>query len=157
MSYLPEFVALYEIKPFIIMALDNETIRVAVKDYLEGGEKRDSIIKKYGKIEDWNTSKVTNMSGMFYRAEMFDQSIGEWDTSNVTNMNSMFYRAISFNKPIGNWKVHNVDNMAVMFWDTLSFNQNIEGWNVSNVTTMKNIFYGAEGFHFENAPWYNDE
>ena len=68
----------------------------------------------------------------------------------------MFYRAISFNKPIGNWKVHNVDNMAVMFWDTLSFNQNIEGWNVSNVTTMKNIFYGAEGFHFENAPWYHE-
>jgi hypothetical protein len=181
-TYVPEFVALYEIIPYIeYLPLNNETIRVAVKDYLEGGEKKDTIIKKYGKIEDWNTSevtdmsglfcqyytfnediskwntsKVTNMSGMFYRAEMFDQSIGEWDTSNVTNMNSMFYRAISFNKPIGNWKVHNVDNMAVMFWDTLSFNQNIEGWNVSNVTTMKNIFYGAEGFHFENAPWYRD-
>ena len=63
--YVPDFVALYEIKPFIIMALDNETIRVAVKDYLEGGEKRDSIIKKYGKIEDWNTTEVTDMSVLF--------------------------------------------------------------------------------------------
>ena len=50
MSYVPEFVALYEIEPYIILTLDNETIRVAVKDYLEGGEKRDAIIKKYGKI-----------------------------------------------------------------------------------------------------------
>ena len=34
--YVPDFVALYEIVPFIILALDNECIRVAVKDYLEG-------------------------------------------------------------------------------------------------------------------------
>ena len=121
MSYVPEFVALYKICPYIeYLPLDDETIRVSVEDYLEGGELKDAIIKKYGKIGDWNTSevtdmsglfcqyytfnediskwntsKVTNMSGMFYRAEMFDQSIGEWDTSNVTNMNSMFYRAIS--------------------------------------------------------------
>ena len=65
MSYVPEFVALYEIEPYIILALYNETIRVAVKDYLEGGEKRDSIIKKYGKIEDWNTTEVTDMSVLF--------------------------------------------------------------------------------------------
>ena len=49
MSYVPEFVALYEIVPYIeYLVLDNESIRVAVKDYLEGGEKRDAIIKKYG-------------------------------------------------------------------------------------------------------------
>ena len=35
MMYVPEFVALYEIEPYIILTLDNETIRVAVKDYLE--------------------------------------------------------------------------------------------------------------------------
>ena len=66
MSYVPEFVALYEIFPYIeYLPLDDETIRVAVKDYLEGGEKRDSIIKKYGKIEDWNTTEVTDMSVLF--------------------------------------------------------------------------------------------
>jgi hypothetical protein len=43
------------------LVLNNETIRVAVKDYLEGGEKKDAIIKKYGKIEDWDTSNVTDM------------------------------------------------------------------------------------------------
>ena len=48
MIYVPEFVALYEIVPFIILELDNESIRVVVKDYLEDGELRDAIIKKYG-------------------------------------------------------------------------------------------------------------
>ena len=59
MTCVPEFVALYEINPSIILELDNESIRVAVKDYLEGGKKKDVIIKKYGKIEDWNTSDQT--------------------------------------------------------------------------------------------------
>ena len=41
MSYVPEFVALYEIVPYIeYLPLDDETIRNAVKDYLEGGETR---------------------------------------------------------------------------------------------------------------------
>ena len=65
MMYVPEFVALYEITPFIILALDNESIRVAVEDYIEGGEKKDAIIKKYGPIGEWNTSEVTDMSRLF--------------------------------------------------------------------------------------------
>ena len=66
MSYVPEFVALYEIFPYIeYLPLDDESIRVAVKDYLEGGERKADIIKKYGNIEDWNTSNVTDMDSMF--------------------------------------------------------------------------------------------
>ena len=63
MNYVPEFMALYEILPYIDYSpLDDETIRVAVKDYDKCGKKKDDIIKKYGKIEDWNTSEVTDMS-----------------------------------------------------------------------------------------------
>ncbi len=102
MSYVPEFVALYEIIPYIRnLALNNESIRVAVKDYLEGGEKRDAIIKKYGKIEYWNTSEVTDMSEMFCHANTFNQDISKWDTSSVTNMRHMFCGARKFNQPIG--------------------------------------------------------
>ena len=87
MMYVPEFVALYEICPYIEnLPLNNKSIRVAVKDYVEGGETRNAIIKKYGKIEDWNTSKVTNMSGMFFHNYKFNKPIGGWDTSNVTIM-----------------------------------------------------------------------
>ena len=89
MSYVPEFVALYEIEPYIILALYNETIRVAVKDYLAGGETMNAIIKKYGKIEDWNTSEVTDMSELFFRAHDFNQDISKWDTSNVIDVEKM--------------------------------------------------------------------
>ena len=52
-------------KIYLPLIINNETIRVAVKDYLKGGKKKDDIIKKYGKIEKWNTSKVTDMKCMF--------------------------------------------------------------------------------------------
>ena len=38
------------------------------------------------KISKWDISNVTNMSGMFYNCENFNQDISRWDISNVTNM-----------------------------------------------------------------------
>jgi hypothetical protein len=49
-------------KIYLPLIINNETIRVAVKDYLKGGKKKDDIIKKYGKIEKWDVSNVTDMS-----------------------------------------------------------------------------------------------
>ena len=107
--YVPEFVALYEIVPYIRnLPLDDETIRVAVKDYVEGGEKRDAIINKYGKIEDWNTSEVTDMSYLFHLCYKFNEDISKWDTSNVTTMEGMFCEAFNFNQPIGEWNTSNL-------------------------------------------------
>jgi len=109
MSYVPEFVALYEIFPYIeYLALDNESIRVAVKDYLEGGKKKDAIIKKYGKIRDWNTSEVTDMSKLFCSYHDFNEDISKWNTSKVTDMKWMFMQAKSFNQPIGGWDTSKV-------------------------------------------------
>ena len=52
MSYVPEFVALYEIIPYIRnFPLNNETIRVAVKDYLEGGEKKILLSKNMVRLK----------------------------------------------------------------------------------------------------------
>ena len=131
MSYLPEFVTLYEIEPYIILALDNETIRVAVNDYLEGGEKKDAIVKMYGSIGNWDTSKVTDMNKLFYFAKNFNQDISNWDTSKVTDMSRMFNTATKFNQYIGDW-------------------------NVSKVTDMKFMFNTAKSFDLENAPWYHE-
>ena len=132
MSYVPDFVALYEIIPYIRnLPLNNETIRVAVKDYLEGGERKADIIKKYGKIEDWNTSEVTDMSGLFCQYYTFNEDISKWNTSKVTNMSGMFYRAEMFDQSIGEW-------------------------DTSNVTNMHSMFRGAIKFNLENAPWYHE-
>ena len=147
MIYVPEFVALYEIIPYIRnFPLDDETIRVAVKDYDEGGEKKDIIIKKYGPIGYWNTSEVTDMSRLFCMAWKFNEDISKWDTSKVDTMQGMFYRAEKFNQPIGEWDVSKVTDMGCMFHYAKSFNQPIGKWDVSKVTDMTKMFYGAESF-----------
>ena len=162
--YVPEFVALYEVIPYIRnLPLNNETIRDSVKDYLEGGEKKDAIIKKYGKIKDWNTSEVTDMSCLF-RGFNFDNSehtvmrnfnedITKWDTSKVTDMKWMFRCAKNFNQPIGRWCTSKVTNMEYMFCCAGSFNQPIGEWNVSKVTRMYRIFWFIDNFNPVNAPW----
>jgi surface protein len=104
-------------------------------------------------IGSWNVSNVTNMSGMFYYADAFNQNIGSWNVSKVTNMSSMFNNANYFNQDIGNWNVSNVTNMSFMFSYAWSFNQNIGNWNVSNVTNMKNMFYSALNFNQYIGNW----
>ena len=37
-------------------------------------------------LNNWNTSKVTNMSNMFRSAKAFNQPLNNWDTSKVTTM-----------------------------------------------------------------------
>jgi len=154
MMYVPEFVALYEIVPYIRnLPLNNESIRVAVKDYLEGGKKKDAIIKKYGKIEDWNTSEVTDMSVLFFRAHDFNQDISKWDTSNVTDMDCMFECTINFNADISKWDTSSVTSMTRMFFNAKNFNQDISSWDTSNVTNMEDMFMCAKSFNQDISGW----
>ena len=62
-------------------------------------------------IGSWNTSAVTDMQYMFYRAKKFNHPIGSWDTSAVTDMQYMFYTAYDFNQPIDSWDTSAVTDM----------------------------------------------
>ena len=104
-------------------------------------------------IGDWNTSNVTNMSGMFAEAVSFNQPIGNWDTSNVTDMKGMFYGASSFEQPIGDWNTSKVKSMAGMFWEARWFNQPIGNWDTSNVTNMSKMFQNAVFFEQPIGKW----
>lgn len=88
-------------------------------------------------IENWDVSNVENMEYMFYSSP-FNQPIGDWNVSNVADMYGMFMRT-PFNQPIGNWDVSNVTDMGAMFLET-PFNQPIGHWNVSSVTNMRSMF-----------------
>ncbi len=98
-------------------------------------------------------SKVTDMHGMFSRAESFNQPIGSWDTSKVTNMSQMFTGAKSFNQPIGSWDTSKVTDMGGMFFDAESFNQPIGSWDTSKVTDMSWMFSSAESFNQPIGSW----
>jgi len=154
MIYVPEFVTLYEIFPYIRnFPLDNKTIRDAVKDYFEGGELKAVIITKYGKICDWNTTNVTNMARLFNEYIIFNEDISKWDTSNVTDMSGMFAGAESFNQSIGEWNVSKVTYMNGMFYCAKNFNQDISKWDTSKVTNMYRMFYRAENFNQIIGDW----
>jgi len=103
------------------------------------------------KMNEWNTSAVTNMSYMFNLATSFNQNIGSWNTANVTNMEAMFRAASVFNQNIGSWNVSKVTTMAAMFQFQGSFNQNIGSWNVSKVTDFTSFMPSKTTANFSTA------
>ena len=132
------------------MKFNNETIRYAVKEWLENEE---LVETKYGHISSWDTSGVTDMSNMFKYAESFNQPLNDWDVSNVTDMNAMFSLASSFNQPLNDWDVSNVTNMSLMFSIAKSFNQPLNDWDVSSVTGMNWMFRYASSFNQPLNDW----
>ena len=126
-------------------------------------------------IDNWDTSNVTDMSGLFRDNSMFNQALNSWDTSNVTNMSDMFHGASSFNQPIGNWNTSKVTTIASMFESASSFNQavdtnqvivsrtknntvslqstNYTAWDTSKMTDMSSIFALAFSFNQPLNNW----
>ena len=43
-------------------------------------------LKQYGIINTWDTSKITDMSGLFKGKKEFNSDISSWDVSNVSNI-----------------------------------------------------------------------
>merc|ERR1712125_2200 len=94
----------------IIEPLNNESIRVAVLEYMEIGEDN-----SHGPISMWDTSEVTDMSGLFKGNTEFNADISRWDVSQVTSMENLFNGAASFNINLGKWDISRVNNMDNMF------------------------------------------
>jgi surface protein len=104
-------------------------------------------------IGSWNTSVVTNMSGLFSQAGTFNQNISTWNTGAVTNMSSLFADAAAFNQEIGGWNTGAVTNMAAMFAGAIVFNRNIGAWNTAAVTNMNSMFFSAYAFNQNITGW----
>lgn len=109
-------------------------------------------------IQNWNTSKVTTMEGMFAYQRFFNQDVGTkvvtvngntytaWDVKNVTSF--MFFLIISnyvgvFNNggsdSIKNWNTSKAITFRAMFQNQTSFNQDIG----TKVVTVNGVTYVA--------------
>ena len=87
-------------------------------------------------------SRTTSLESAFSNCHSITTipSINRWDTSNVTDMSGMFNYAEFFNQDLSGWDTSKVETMKQMFMHATSFDQNISDWNISNVTTMDNMF-----------------
>lgn len=110
-------------------------------------------LKYNASINNWDVSKVTNMSNMFFGTEVFDQPLNDWDVSKVTSMNNMFARTKKFDRPLFNWKTNNVIDMSYMFYFATAFNKSLNDWDVSKVRTMKHMFSSATNFNQTFTSW----
>jgi len=134
-------------------------------DNVELGKEIDSLHKlfyrssrtneQFAGIENWNVSKVKDMSCMFFKAKNFNQPIGNWDVSNVEDMAAMLRGASNFNQSLNNWNVSKVEYMRCMFFKAKNFNQPLNNWDVSNVDDMTGMFKKSELERTDNLPsWY---
>lgn len=73
-----------------------ESIFVAVSLWFA---KRSSAVLAYGKMDHWDTSRVTNMQELFMSREVVDADISSWDIRSVRNMDQM----LAGPRPPSNW------------------------------------------------------
>ena len=97
----------------LILHLKKSELKKAINFYVKN---RKNGISRYGIMNKWNTSLITDMSELFESMEDFNEPIGNWDTSNVTTMKSMFLENESFNQPLNKWNTSNVIDMSEMFF-----------------------------------------
>ena len=108
---------------------------------------------KFGEIEDWDTSRVTDMSKAFRTYPHFNRDISRWDVSRVTNMSGMFFGAEVFDQPLERWDTGRVTDMSYMFYGARVFNRPLERWDTGRVTNMQGMFFAAKTFRQSLARW----
>merc|ERR1712216_820681 len=128
----------------------DEDIREAVQKWVQDPA---SAKRRYGHISDWDVSRVTDMSKLFYFRKDFNEDLSRWQTGNVMNMSMMFYMASSFTSDLSKWQTGKVTDMTYMFCGAESFNSDLSEWQTGNVTDMFEMFEGAAALQ-QRPQWY---
>ena len=94
-----------------------------------------------------NTSKVTDMSNMFYECSgLKSLDVSNFNTTNVTDMDYMFYYCAKLTSlDVSNFDTSNVTSMEEMFSDCYSLTSlDLSKWDTSNVYDMDRMFDGCD-------------
>ncbi|AZP91359.1 BspA family leucine-rich repeat surface protein [Pediococcus acidilactici] len=112
-------------------------------DYSGSAEQmfRDDSMLKIMDIKDFNTSKINNMTYMFWNTAFDELDLGNFDTSQVTNMTGMFDGTGNLKKlDLRSFDTSNVKNMKYMFYNSNVSEVNLSSFDTSNVTDMMQMF-----------------
>ena len=104
-------------------------------------------------LSSFDTSKVTNMRGMFYHlSNLTTLDLSNFDTSRVTNMSFMFSGVSNLTTlDLSNFNTSNVTDMSHMFHDMSS----LTSLNLSNFDTFKVTNMGAMFNNMSNLTTLN--
>ncbi len=94
-------------------------------------------------FDNFDTSKVTNMSYMFYECMVLETlNLNKFNTSKVTNMSYMFWQCRSLLQlEISSFNTSSVLNMQQMFYGCNCLNDiNLSNFDTSKVTNMESMF-----------------
>ncbi|KRN58506.1 lipoprotein [Limosilactobacillus secaliphilus] len=100
-------------------------------------------------LTNLDTSKITNMSGMFAGQDELKAIYGlnSWNTHNVTDMSDMFNDAKHLENigDLSRWDISNVNNLSGMFGGTSHLHDvgNLSDWNTSSVSNLSGMFADA--------------
>ncbi|WP_028330803.1 BspA family leucine-rich repeat surface protein [Brachyspira alvinipulli] len=84
---------------------------------------KESKRKNFDGIENWNTSNVHDMIGMFKDAHYFNNDLNNWDTSNLKKISYMFFNASAFNKYPDKWNLDNIKEAYDVFNNDIDINK----------------------------------
>ncbi|MGR3916534.1 BspA family leucine-rich repeat surface protein [Pediococcus acidilactici] len=103
----------------------------------------DSMLKTMD-IEDFNTSKITNMAYMFLSTAFDELDLSNFDTSQVTTMFGMFDGARELHMlSVKNFDTSKVTNMGYMFSGIAVSELDLSSFDTSNVSNMGGMFDGT--------------
>ena len=102
-----------------------------------------------------DTSKVTNMTGMFYDSKVTTLDLSDFDTSKVTNMSYMFNFNTASVLDVSNFDTSNVTDMDTMFGHTKVKRLDLSNFDTSKVTDMGAMFNGSETTEIKGLEKFN--
>jgi surface protein len=117
----------------------NEGLKIAVRRWTP----YDTALTNCGRLEDWDTSKVTNMTGLFSPSTFDSTDIKFIKQGWTSETFPLIYHTLKHMNGIKNWKVTHVADMSRMFKDVQEFNIDINNWDVSNVEVWDDILLYA--------------
>ena len=101
-------------------------------------------------MENWDTSNVTIMAGMFQNCKnLISLDLSNFNTNNVTSMSNMFCGCNNLiTLDLSSFNTSNVTNMREMFYDCTKLTAlNISNFDMTNITAPRGMFGNCNALH----------
>ena len=100
-------------------------------------------------LDNVDTSKVTDMTNMFFKCKAHNLNLHSFDVSNVENMSNMFCEIDCEELNLSSFNTSKVKNLSGMFQDSKINKLNLTNFDTSSVKDMSGMFMYFEGFSLD--------